>query len=69
MSDQIRNARFFVLSLPPNLQTFPRYFYNALGIAATRERLRPSYTSILCYPLFSELYLRSSALSVRYCWK
>jgi len=40
-----------------------------VNIEAAREGLRTPYTSILCRPLFSEPYLRSSALTVHYCWK
>jgi len=37
-----------------------------VSIKATRERLRPPYTLNFYHHLFSELYLRLSALSVRY---
>jgi len=33
------------------------------NIVAARETLRPPHTSILCHPLLSESYLRSSTLS------
>jgi len=40
-----------------------------VNIEAAHKGFCTPYTSVLCHPLFSELFVRSNVLSICYCWK